>query len=58
MTDDLNPLRIVIQQLGIFPVPSYRLIVCGDELKPRHSDFASAAVLLEALKSALPELDV
>lgn len=52
------PLRFVIQQLGVFPVPSYRIIVYGDELKPRHSDFSSAADLLEALEVALPELDV
>ena len=52
------PLRFVIQQLGVFPVPSYRIIVYGDELKPRHSDFSSGAVLLETLKATVPELDV
>jgi hypothetical protein len=57
MTDDPIPLRVVVQQLGVFPVPSYRVIVYGDELKPRHSDFSSAAVLLDALKTAMPELD-
>ncbi|MGB6831156.1 MAG: hypothetical protein WBE41_24125 [Terracidiphilus sp.] len=58
MTDDLIPLRVVIQQLGIVATPRYRLIVYGDELKPRHFDFSSAAVLLEALKAAVPEPDV
>jgi hypothetical protein len=48
----------VIQQLGVFPVLSYRIIVYGDELKPRHSDFSSAVALLEALEVAVPELDV
>ena len=58
MADDPIPLRVVIQQLGILATPRYRLIVYGDELKPRHSDFSSAAVLLEALKAAVPEPDV
>ncbi|MGO9434848.1 MAG: hypothetical protein ACLP00_11250 [Terracidiphilus sp.] len=58
MTDDLNPLRIVIQQLGVFPVPGYRVIVYGDDFKPRHSDFSSSAALLEALEAAIPELGV
>jgi hypothetical protein len=58
MADNPIPLRVVIQQLGVFPAPSYRVIVYGDELKPRHSDFASAAALLEALRAVLPELDV
>ena len=58
MTDDPIPLRVVIQQLGIVATPRYRLIVYGDELKPRHFDFSSAAVLLEALKAAVPEPDV
>jgi hypothetical protein len=58
MTDDPIPLRVVIQQLGIVATPRYRLIVYGDELKPRHFNFSSAAVLLEALKAAVPEPDV
>ena len=58
MTDDLNPLRIVIQQLGVSAVPGYRVIVYGDEFKPRHSDFSSPVALLQALEAAIPELDV
>jgi hypothetical protein len=58
MADNPIPLRVVVQQLGVFPAPSYRVIVYGDELKPRHSDFSSAAVLIEALIAALPGLDV
>lgn len=58
MTDDPKPLRIVIQQLGVSPVPGYRVIVYGDEFKPRHSDFSSAVALLEALEAAIPELDI
>jgi len=58
MTDDMSPLRFVIQQLGVFAVPGYRIVVYGDEFKPRHCDFDSAAVLLEALGEAVPELDL
>jgi hypothetical protein len=58
MTDDLNPLRIVIQQLGVSAVPGYRVIVYGDEFKPRHSDFSSPGAPLEALEAAIPETDV
>lgn len=58
MADNPIPLRVVVQQLGVFPVPSYRIIVYGDELKPRHSDFRSSTALLEALEVAIPELDV
>lgn len=58
MTNDLNPLRVVIQQLGVSAVPGYRVIVYGDDFKPRHCDFMSAVVLLEALEAAIPELDV
>jgi hypothetical protein len=58
LADNPIPLRVVVQQLGVFPVPSYRIIVYGDELKPRHSDFGSAAVLLEALRAVLPGFDV
>lgn len=58
MTDDLIPLRIVIQQLRVSAVPGYRVIVYGDEFKPKHSDFSSPFALLEALEAAIPELDV
>ncbi len=58
MTGDLIPLRIVIQQLGVSAVPGYRVIVYGDEFKPRHSDFSSLFALLEALEAAIPGLDV
>jgi hypothetical protein len=54
MESDQNPLRIVIQQLGISRTPGYRVIVYGDDFKPRHCDFGSAAVLLEALGAAVP----
>ena len=52
MTDDLSPLRFVIQQLGVFAVPGYRIVVYGDEFKPRHCDFDSAAVLLGTWRSS------
>jgi hypothetical protein len=57
MADDLNALRIVIQRLGVSAVPGYRVVVYGDEFKPRHSDFGSPVALLEALEAAIPELD-
>lgn len=52
------PLRLVIQQVGLHPVPHYRVIVYGDDVKPRHSDFGSAAPLLDALRLAAPTLDL
>jgi len=58
MADNRTSLRVVIQPLGLYPVPSYRVIVYGDELKPMHADFESAAVLLEALQTAVPGFDV
>ena len=57
MASNLNPLRIVIQQLGVSAAPGYRVIVYGDEFKPRHCDFSNAGGLLEALGAARPELD-
>lgn len=58
MADNPIPLRVVIQQLGTYPVPNYRVIAYGDEVKPMHSDFSSDVVLREALKVAVPGLDV
>jgi hypothetical protein len=57
MADNTVPLRVVIQQLEVSVTPRYRLIVYGDEFKPRHSDFHNAEVLLEAIRAALPGLD-
>jgi hypothetical protein len=42
MADNPIPLRVVIPQLGTYPVTNYRVIVYGDEFKPRHWDFSSA----------------
>jgi hypothetical protein len=53
MTDNLHPLRIVIQQLGV-DKPSYRLIAYGDSEKPRHTDFAGAQALIETLQAVVP----
>lgn len=58
MASNLNPLRIVIQQLGFSAAPGYRVVVYGDEFQPRHSDFSSAVALLEALDAAIPELQL
>lgn len=57
MDENQIPFRVVIQQLGLHPVPNYRVIVYGDDVKPMHSDFGSAALLLEALRSAIPGFD-
>jgi hypothetical protein len=57
IASNLNPLRIVILQLGVLAAPGYRVIVYGDEFKPRHCDFHNARALLEALGVAVPELD-
>lgn len=58
MDENQIPLRVVIQQLGLYPIPNYRVIVYGDDVKPMHSDFGSAALLLVALRSAIPGFDV
>lgn len=58
MDENQIPLRVVIQQLGHYPVPNYRVIAYGDDVKPMHSEFGSAALLLEALRSAIPGFDV
>ena len=58
MIEDPIPLRVVIQQLGLYPVPNYRIIVHGDDLKPMHGDFGSAASLVEAFRTAVPGFDV
>lgn len=53
--NDLYPLRMVIQQIGV--EPAYRVVVYGDFEKPRHADFSSGQMLLEALHAALPHFD-
>jgi hypothetical protein len=58
MADNLIPLRLVIQQLGVYPVPNYRVIAYGDELKPMHSDFENVAALTNAVGTAIPGFDI
>lgn len=58
MASNLIPLRIVIQQIGVSRTPGYRVIVYGDDFKPRHCDFSSAATLLDALRAAVSGLDI
>jgi hypothetical protein len=53
-----NPFRIVIQQLGVAAMPRYRVIVYGDEQRPLHSDFDGSQILLDTLRSAIPDLDL
>jgi hypothetical protein len=55
---DLKSLRLVIQQRGTSPVPSYRIIAYGDSNVNRYSDFSSAEILIEALCCAIPDFDV
>jgi hypothetical protein len=57
MTDGPNPLRIVIQQLGVRAMPRYRVIVYGDEQRPLHSDFDGGQTLLDTLHSAIPDFN-
>lgn len=47
---------MVIQQTGISK-PTYRVVVYGDNLKPRHTEFSSALDLLEMLRAAVPNFD-
>ena len=54
--NESHSLRMVIQQIGI--EPAYRVVVYGDWEKPRHVDFNSRQVLLEALRAALPAFDM
>lgn len=54
--NDLHSLRMVIQQLAVNP--AYRVVVYGDEEKPRHADFGSEQTLLQALHAALPHFDI
>jgi hypothetical protein len=58
MAFDPNPLRIVIQQLGVATMPRYRVIVYGDEQRPLHSDFDGSQILLDTLHSAIPDFDL
>ena len=53
---DPRSLRMVIQQLAA--CPAYRVVVYGDDEKPRHADFGSQQKLLQALRAALPYFDV
>lgn len=55
---NLHALRVVLQQLGVRPTPSYRIVVYGDSYAPRHSDFNDPQVLIEKLRLAIPALDV
>lgn len=56
--DDLYFLRVVIQQLSVYPNATYRLTVYGDDRQPRHSDFSSVQVLSDALQAAIPGFDL
>ncbi|MFZ0396170.1 MAG: hypothetical protein WCF17_06540 [Terracidiphilus sp.] len=57
MMGKFHSLRIVIQQLGFSEMSGYRVVVYGDEFKPRHADFSSAQVLRAVLRSAIPHFD-
>lgn len=56
--DDLIFLRVVIQQLRVYPNATYRVTVYGDDQQPRHSDFSSVQVLGDALQAAVPGFDL
>ena len=48
---------MVIQQLGLSGTSSYRVVVYGDDFKPRRADFSSAQILLGALRAAVPHIN-
>lgn len=50
-------LRLVIQQLEVSENPGYRVVVYGDDLAPRHSDFDNEQILLKAFRAAIPDFD-
>ena len=50
--------RFVIQQVEVWPIPSYRVVAYGDNMAPRHSNFSSSEFLLKTLRVAIPALDV
>lgn len=56
--DDLYLLRMVIQQISVSPNATYRVIVYGDEQRPRHADFSNAQFLADALCAAAPAIDL
>lgn len=51
-------LRVAVQQLGSSLTPSYRMVVYGDDDRPRHADFNDIHALLDALRIAIPGFDV
>lgn len=51
--DELYRLRLVIQQIGVNK-PPYRLVVYGDMINPRLSDFCGLEDLLATLRAAIP----
>ena len=55
--DELRTVRMVIQQVGL-EKPTYHLVIYGDQEKPRHSEFLNVDRLLEALRTAVPSLDL
>ncbi|MGA9669127.1 MAG: hypothetical protein WBQ94_07965 [Terracidiphilus sp.] len=54
----MQPVRVVIRQLGAWPTSSYRVIVYGDKIVPRNYDFSNEQILIETLRVAIPRLDV
>lgn len=57
-TDGLYLFRMVIQQLSVYPNATYRVIVYGDDQKPRHSDLGNSQILVDTLRAAIPGFDL
>lgn len=49
---------MVIKQLSVYPNATYRVIVYGDDQRPRHSDFSDTQILVNTLRTAIPGFDV
>lgn len=59
MTDaNVHSVRLVVQQVEVWPTPSYHVFVYGDTIDTRHSKFSNAQALIETLRAAIPGLDL
>ncbi len=57
-SEDSQSLRMVIQQLSVSPPSSYRIVVYGDDQRPRHAEFNNTQILLDTLRAAMLDFDL
>lgn len=50
-------LQFVVQQIGVGQFSAYRVVIYGDQQRPRHSDFQCAQDLLQRLREAIPDVE-